>query len=88
MISLLGKEFDPPVGRKQDPSTAMKISGFWIVLSIAWLGITAGKVTRLQASGGQVSGLRYAAVVFWMVVLLFWVWNAWKSFGKYRAERE
>ncbi len=87
MNSLFGREeFDPPAKRLQDPRTALTMSGLWGLISIAWLGMAVDKVSRLHATGQHVSGLRVAAVLFWVFILLFWIWNGLKSFQKYRAQ--
>jgi hypothetical protein len=89
MISLFGrKEFDPPASAMQDPRTALQLSGFWVLLSFVWLGLGIERNSHLRASGRPVGVWRESVVGFWVVILLFWLWNGWNSLRKYRAERK
>ena len=89
MISLFGREeFDPPRSAFWDPRTALQLSGFWIFLSLLQMGSLIERVLHLRSSGRPVSVWREAEVSFWVVMLLFWLWNGWKNFRKYRAERK
>ena len=89
MISLFGKEeFDPPGPRSIDPWTALKLSGIWVLLSLLSIGLRVEQVSHFRSSGRPVSVWDKAMVWLWVVMLLFSVWNGWKSFRKYRAERK
>ena len=88
MISLFGKEeFDPPRARKQDPWTALKLSGFWVVLSILQVALSVDRISSFRSSGRPVSGWREATAGFWVAILMFWLWNSWSNFRKYQDQR-
>jgi hypothetical protein len=87
LISLFGKEeFDPPGARKIDPWTALKLSGFWMVLSLVQVALSVDRTSHFRSSGHPVSAWREATVWFWVVILMFWVWNGWTNFRKYRDQ--
>jgi hypothetical protein len=89
LISLFGREeFDPPGAAMKDPRTALKLSVLWALISLGWISLSAERVSHFRASGRPVSVLREAGVWFWVVMLSFWLWNGWRSFRKYRAERK
>ncbi len=88
MISLFGREeFDPPRNAMKDPLTALKLSSFWIFLSVLWIALSMERVSHLRASGRQVGGWGEARVWVWVVISLFWSWNAWTNFRKYQRDR-
>ena len=87
MISLFGrKEFDPPGSAYRDPRTALKVSGIWAFLSLAWISLSMDRVSHLRSTGRSVGVWREAAIWFWVVMLLFWMWKWWTNFRKYRAD--
>jgi hypothetical protein len=63
----------------------MKIACFWIFLSILWLGLSWQRVAHLRAAGRFVSGFRYGAMMFWVVIAVFWIWNVRVSWKRLRA---
>jgi hypothetical protein len=89
LISLFGrKEFDPPGMAMKDPRSALQVSGLSALTALGWLSISVERVSHFRSSDRPVSSWREAAVGFWVVMLLFWMWNWWKNFRKYRAERK
>jgi hypothetical protein len=89
LISLFGRtEFDPPGSAWRDPWTVLQVSGFWVLLSLLQIWSSNERVLHLRSSGRSVSVWREAEVWFWGVILLFWLWNGWKSYRKYRAEQK
>ena len=89
MISLFGRrEFDPPGAQMQDPRTALKVSGIWVLVSVFWIAPSIARMSHFWSSGRALSVWREASVWFWGVMLLFWLGNGWNNFRKYRAERK
>lgn len=72
----------------KDPRSALQVSGLWVLVSLAWIALSVDRISHFRSSGRPVSVWREAAVGFWVVMLLFWIWNWWTNFRKYRAERK
>jgi hypothetical protein len=70
------------------PKVALMRAAVWILASALFLDISWSKVVDLQATGGQVSPWRYAQAGFWVFVLLFWLYQGWKSVRAFRAARK
>ena len=88
MISLFGKEeFDPPGTAMRDPRTALKLSAFWVLVSLGWLALSVERVSHLRSSGRLIGTGREMAMCSWIVILLFWLWNGWINLRKYRADQ-
>jgi hypothetical protein len=62
-------------------------SAIWILVSVIFLDVSRGKVVDLQAAGQYVSPWRYAEAAFWVSILMFWIWNGWKSWLRYQADK-
>lgn len=87
MTSLFGREeFDPPTARMQDPWTAVKLSGFWILLSFFNIGLSVEQVSHSRSSGRPVSMWMETKLLFWAANLMFWFWSGWSNFQKYRDQ--
>ena len=59
----------------------------WILLSVFFLDVSRGRVVDLRTAGQYVSPWRYAGAAFWVFVLMFWIWNGWKSWQRYQADK-
>jgi hypothetical protein len=70
------------------PKVALIRAVVWIVASSIFLDVCWMKVVDLQAGGTQLSPWRYAQVAFWLFVLLFWLYQAWKCVQAFRAARK
>ena len=64
---------------------SVAIAYVWIICSIIFLDTAISTVRHLRALGQPVSLGRYAIVVFWVGLLLFWLWSllsGWRSKGE------
>jgi hypothetical protein len=64
------------------------ISVLLILYSVFWLDIAWRQVVDLRTAGQYVSPMRYArATAVWPVMLMYWIWNGWKSWQRYQADK-
>jgi hypothetical protein len=66
---------------------ALRLSAGWILVCVISLGVSWGRVVDLGATGRYVSPWRYAGTAFWVFVLMFWIWDGWKSWQRYQADK-
>jgi hypothetical protein len=62
--------------------SAMVRALIWVAASLLFADVAWGKVRDLRAAGMAVSPWRYVQVGFWVVVLGFWVWQAWANWQR------
>jgi len=60
----------------------------WVFASILFLDVAISKIASLHAAGVAVSGWRYAQAGFWILMVPFFLWNAWQRWNEYRMERK
>jgi hypothetical protein len=70
------------------PKVALIRAIVWVVASSIFLDVCYMKVIDLQGAGANVSPWRYAQVGFWLFVLLFWLYQGWKSIKAFRDRRK
>ena len=59
----------------------------WISVSLIFLDVNSRKVVDLRTEGRYVSPWQYAQAVFWLFILMFWIWDGWKSWQRYQADK-
>jgi len=69
------------------PMTTLITSSIWVLLSAIFLYGSYSRIAHLRSAGQDVSSWQYAQTVFWVVVLLFWIWNGWKSWLRYHTDK-
>jgi hypothetical protein len=71
------------LGSKSRPiSTAI-----WILVSVFFLDVILRKVVDLRTAGRYVGPWQYAQAAFWLFILMFWIWDGWKSWQRYQADK-
>ena len=63
------------------------ISVIWIFYSVFWLDIAWRQVVDLRTAGRYVGPWQYAQAAFWLFILMFWIWDGWKSWQRYQADK-
>jgi len=69
------------------PMTIIITSSIWVLLSAILLYGSYSRIAHLRSAGQHVSSWQYAQVVIWVVVLLSWIWNGWKSWLRYHTDK-
>jgi hypothetical protein len=85
VISIVGNPEDRE--RSTWASKMVVAAGIWCLISIISLDVTWSRIADMRAAGKYVSDWRYATVVFWVLILLFWIRNGWLSFRRDRAKK-
>jgi hypothetical protein len=67
--------------------TSLVTSAIWTLVSVVFLDQNKNKIAHLRSAGQFVSPWQYAQTVIWLVMLLFWIWNGWKSWKRYHADK-
>jgi hypothetical protein len=70
-----------------DPMKMLVASAVWVLVCALFGDQNWHKLAHLRSAGQDVSQWRYAEVAMWMVALLFWIWNGWKSWRRYHADK-
>jgi hypothetical protein len=69
------------------PKVSLIQSSIWILIVVVFLDISWSKIGNLRVAGQYVNPWRYAEMVFWVFLMLFWGWNLWKSWQRYHADK-
>ena len=63
----------------------LTISVIWVVVCVVFLDVDYHRIVGLRATGQHVSVMRWLQVPLWVAMLVFWVQNGWRAWGRIRA---
>jgi len=72
---------------KVSPMTSLIRSSIWTLVGVVFLDQSWNKIGRLRSAGQYVTPWQYAQSIFWVCVILFWIWDVWKSGQRYHANK-
>lgn len=63
----------------------LTISVIWVIVCVIFLNVDYHRIQGLRAAGQHVNAMRWIQMPLWAGILIFWVWNGWKAWGRIRA---
>jgi hypothetical protein len=69
------------------PMTSLIQSSIWTLIGVVFFSQSWNKISHLQSAGQYVTHWQYAQTVFWVCVILFWIWNVWRGWQRYHADK-
>jgi hypothetical protein len=62
-------------------------SSIWTLFGVMFLDQSWNKIGHLRSAGQYVTSWQYVLTVFWVCVVLFWIWNLWRGWRLYHADK-
>jgi hypothetical protein len=73
--------------RGMSPMSSLIQSSIGTLAGVVFFDQNWKKIDRLRSAGQYVTRWRYVQSVLWVSVVVFGIWNLWKSWQRYHADK-